>query len=232
MFESNWNRRRFLKVVGTAAATSGVSSKALGKQTAGVAIAVDPSDAVAAAKPAAWAAGQLAQALQARGIAVRRIATLQDAGAGNVCIVAAGAESAIARSILREAGTAAPAGPEALALTSLHSGGKHTLLACGSDARGLVYALTELAGIHTSWAGEYADDVEHLAAEVQALLSALGLVRRDSDGIWWFSPATGRWQAPGDKPDERPTRQKAETAPKATLAPEALWPDGSLGVDR
>jgi len=95
--------------------------------------------------------------------------------------------------------------------------------------------LTELAAIHTSWAGEYADDVEHLATEVQALLSALGLVRRDSDGIWWFSPATGRWQAPGDKPDERPARQKAEAggaAGKATPAPEALWPRGNLGDDR
>jgi hypothetical protein len=70
---------------------------------------------------------------------------------------------------------------------------------------------------------------------VQALLSALGLVRRDSDGIWWFSPAMGRWQAPRDEPDERPARQKADAggaAGKATPDIEALWPDGNLGDDR
>jgi len=147
MLESRWNRRRFLKVMGTAAAAAGVASNAIGQPAAAVAIAVDPADAVAATKPAAWAAEQLARALHARGVAVTRIAKPREAAAGSVCIVAAGAESDSARAMLRQAGVSVPAAPEALAIVNQHDGDKRTILACGRDARGLVYALTDLADV-------------------------------------------------------------------------------------
>ncbi|MFP5210818.1 MAG: twin-arginine translocation signal domain-containing protein [Acidobacteriota bacterium] len=145
MSESRWNRRRFLKVLGTAAAGAGVSSKAVGKQVTSVAIAVDPADAVAASRPAAWAVEQLAQALQARGVDAVRVAKPQDATEESLCLIAAGAESELARDMLREAGTAVPAAPESLGIANLRHGGDRSVLACGRDARGLTYALTELA---------------------------------------------------------------------------------------
>ncbi|MDE3149162.1 MAG: twin-arginine translocation signal domain-containing protein, partial [Acidobacteriota bacterium] len=145
MQESTWNRRRFLKTAGTAAVGAGVAVKDFGQPPATVYIAVDPADAVAATRPAAWAIEQLAQALQARGVAVTRVANPREATAGSVCIVVAGAESESACAMLRQAGVSVPAAPEALAIVNQHDGGKRTILACGRDARGLVYALTDLA---------------------------------------------------------------------------------------
>jgi hypothetical protein len=43
MFKSMWNRRRFLKLLGTTAATS-VSSDVFGKNAFEVSIVVDPTD--------------------------------------------------------------------------------------------------------------------------------------------------------------------------------------------
>lgn len=147
MSESRWNRRRFLKVLGTAAAGAGVSSKAIGKQVTRVAIAVDPADAVAATRPAAWAVERLAQTLRARGIDAVRVAKPQDATEESLCLIAAGAESELARDMLREAGTAVPAAPESLGIVNLRHGGDRRVLASGRDARGLTYALTELADV-------------------------------------------------------------------------------------
>jgi uncharacterized protein (TIGR02678 family) len=110
---------------------------------------------------------------------------------------------------------------------------------CGTDGPGpgwlglspdaVARRLTDLAVIHGGWASEYANHVEHLVAEVYALLSGLGLVRRDSNGLWWFSPVAGRWRAPPDEPNERPARQSAEATRAVTPDPETLWPDGRMG---
>ena len=124
---SDFSRRRFLKALGPAAALS-----AAGR---GVSIAIDPADAVASSGPVRWAAGELEAALAARGVAVRNCERASQAGPGDLCVVAAGAGSSAA------AGVRVAEVPEALALAP----GKGSLIACGRDARGLVYALLELA---------------------------------------------------------------------------------------
>ena len=146
MLESPWNRRRFLKVLGTAQATASATSKAFGKQGTGVSIVVDPADAVAATRPGQWAIEHLTQALKTRGVAVMQVSKLQDASAGSVFITAAGASSDTARRILRDAKLSVAAKPEALGIVNVshHARG---VLACGHDSRGLVYALTELADL-------------------------------------------------------------------------------------
>ena len=68
-----------------------------------------------------------------------------DAGSGEICIVASGAEAPAAKAALRGARLAAPESPESLALLGTRVSGRRALLACGADARGLVYALLELA---------------------------------------------------------------------------------------
>src|SRR5258708_40038852 len=103
LFESQLNRRRFLKVLGAAAAAASVSSKAFSEKAPTVSIMVDPSDDIAASQPAAWAIGYLAQALKARGITVTRAEKIEGTARGSVCIVAAGAGGNAARQMLREA---------------------------------------------------------------------------------------------------------------------------------
>jgi uncharacterized protein (TIGR02678 family) len=61
--------------------------------------------------------------------------------------------------------------------------------------------LATLAGAQVSgqggWRRELAENPTQLAQEVRQLLFSLDLVRfdvkRGSDAMWWFSPATGRW---------------------------------------
>src|SRR5262249_9545442 len=60
------------------------------------------------------------------------------------CLVAAGAKSALAAQVLRQSHST-PAAPEALAIAPGSLNQRRILLACGSDERGLVYALLELA---------------------------------------------------------------------------------------
>ena len=98
---------------------------------ASVALIVDPADAVAASSPARWAAGELRQALLDRGIAANQYESIRQASAKDLCVVASG--------------HGAPPSAEALALTPAKQAGHTVLTASGSDVRGLVYALLELA---------------------------------------------------------------------------------------
>lgn len=116
-----------------------------GAAASGVSIVVDPADAIASAGPARWAATELEQALTGKGIAVGRFERVAQAPAGDLCIVAAGSSAPIARTTLAGSRVALPATAEALALASGSADGKRVLLACGHDARGLSYALLELA---------------------------------------------------------------------------------------
>jgi hypothetical protein len=131
MDSSAFNRRQFLRT-----ATLGASASAglSGASARPVTIVLDPADPVAAAAASRWAAGELARALGARGVQARTVERVAQAGAGDLCIVASGN---------REGRTASV--PEALALGPAKIGGRDVLLAAGQDARGLVYALLELA---------------------------------------------------------------------------------------
>jgi hypothetical protein len=84
-----------------------------------------PPDPLAAAAPVRWAAGELQRALEESKVTVSRRETVAQAGTGELCIVAK-----------RVAGA-----PESLTLSRSGS----VLTAGCSDARGLVYALLELA---------------------------------------------------------------------------------------
>jgi hypothetical protein len=140
-----WDRRRFLKVLGTAAASASVSAKGFGEAEAAVSIVADSADEVADSGSGKWAAERLAQALQTRGITVSRASRLEDAK--GFAILAAGAANPVAARMMRELNISLPAAAEAFAFADASRGRKRALLACGHDARGLVYALTELADL-------------------------------------------------------------------------------------
>src|SRR5206468_10734205 len=87
------------------------------------------------------ALGQLRRALADRGVSVMQRERAAEAPAGSVCVVAASGAAPLAR----EACVALPDGPESLVLAPARVGERPVTLACGSDARGLSYALLELA---------------------------------------------------------------------------------------
>lgn len=142
---NHFNRRCFLKAAGLAAALGVVRADAAAGKAQGLSIVVDPGDAIAGTAPPQWAAKQLEESLVARGVAVRRCERLPQATTGDMCIVATGLDSQLARQFLKGAGASVPAVPEALGLVPGRTAGKQVLLACGYDARGLVYALLDLA---------------------------------------------------------------------------------------
>ena len=145
------NRREFL--IKTGAATAGcLVGSTLGNRASAaanpvdrirgaVAIVCDPSDKIVSAPPSQWAVEQLRQALLAQDFTVRVCKQLDEAAPGDLCIIATASASALAR----DAGVTSPVAPEVLTVVSGRLGQRETLIACGSDARGLVYALTEIA---------------------------------------------------------------------------------------
>ena len=124
------DRRTFLRQAGALAA----GPAALAQSRQPVAIVIDPAD------PAVWAADHLAAALTASGIRVSRCADISLAPAGSRVIAAGGPELA------RQAGVRLPGSPESLAIAPARLGNRAVTVACGSDRRGLAYALLELAG--------------------------------------------------------------------------------------
>jgi hypothetical protein len=141
------SRRDFLKT--TAAITAGAAANlfpgTLSASDGGrrVAIVLNPEDA--RQRPASWAATELRDALRGRGAAVEIYGALGQAPAGFDCVVATTAGSSAGKQALAASGLPIPNVPEAVALARGKLGNRRVLFACGSDVRGLVYALLELS---------------------------------------------------------------------------------------
>lgn len=166
------NRRRFLEAVGVATGFGMVGAGASWAAAQGVAIVVDSADAVAAEAPPQWAARELETALRARGVAVHRCERLSQAPAGDLCIIAAGVSAPGSRQLLQTANAGVAAIPEALGLVPGKASGRQVLLACGYDARGLVYALLDLA-----------DRVQHGIDPVAALNIPKPIIERPANAV-------------------------------------------------
>src|SRR6266481_6052158 len=140
------SRRSFLKSTAAAAlAVSGAGSasplfQAYGASTPRtVSIVTDPADPLVSQAPVQWAIGQLRAAVNARGIGVPQQG-LAGSPVSDECVVVAGRESALAQAVLESAAASLPDVPEAIGLVRGKAGRQAALLACGSDARGVVYA--------------------------------------------------------------------------------------------
>lgn len=138
-------RRDALKVAGLAGAglLTGTGITAGADDGRRVAIVADPADPVASSAPAQWAIGQLRDALSVHGVAARSCRQLNELEAGETCIVTGGARPL--RQVIEGSGRTPPKDPEALLLAPARMAEKAVVLACGNDARGLTYALLELA---------------------------------------------------------------------------------------
>jgi len=105
------------------------------------------------APPAAHGLSKLMAALQAKGIAAEKAATL-DAARGKVLIVAglASGSGPTAR-LLKDSNIPAPTGAEALVIRHSKWNAKPALVVCGSDPRGLMYAELDVAD-RIGWAAD------------------------------------------------------------------------------
>ncbi len=164
----NLNRRQFLRTAAgaTVAAAAGVPTLASDKQ--GVAIIVDPSDALASSAPARWAATELVKALTARGVSAAIYENAAKAPATHLRVFASGMTSPSAIVALKSARVRTSAVPEALALFQT----KDAVWACGYDPRGLSYALLELA-----------DRVQHSENTVASLAVPKPVIERPANTV-------------------------------------------------
>ena len=137
----DFNRRQFLRTAAGAAVAAAAGVPTLAGEKQGVAIIVDPSDTLASSPPARWAATELAHALTKRGVSAAIYENAAKAPATHFRILASGMSSPGAVAALMSARAQTHAVPEALALCETKDG----VWACGHDARGLTYALLELA---------------------------------------------------------------------------------------
>ncbi len=130
---------------GTQRSTAGGGpGKAKVNRASSVFIACDPLDPVVFSPPAQWSIELLQASLLAKGIGSEIGQRADQSPPGAMCIVASGASASAAREVLSQTGVSVSDSPESLGLVPGAASGRPVLLACGSDTRGLVYAILEL----------------------------------------------------------------------------------------
>src|SRR6266567_150712 len=159
---SRIGRRDFLRSAGAIGAL-GVGSGFAGRA---VSIVNDPSDPVAGAGPAQWALGELEASLSAHGITVRRYPRIDNAAlAADLWIVAGGADRAPRPTVVADV-------PESLVIAPALLNGRNVVFACGRDARGLTYAVLELA-----------DRVQNASDPIAALAITKAIVEQPANKV-------------------------------------------------
>jgi len=136
----NLTRRQFIAVSSCAAALSWAPLKRTKRNR--VALIIDANDSVANTPSVSWALNELEQTLKKWDIEVDKLEKLSQAAPGQFSIVASGPQLNTTQALLRRSRVAVPNVSESLALVPTN---KNLLLACGSDSRGLIYALLDLS---------------------------------------------------------------------------------------
>jgi hypothetical protein len=140
------SRREFLEVgaMSLGAATIGFASTVPLSPGMTVAFVRDPLDPIASGPSVTWALQTLGTALEKHGFRVRPLNSITQLTARDFGIVVAGNHSFFRMPILGKDSAQTLKSAEALALVPTTHGQTPLLVALGSDARGLVYALLEL----------------------------------------------------------------------------------------
>ena len=169
------SRREFLRQSALAAGSTGLFGNRRG-QAAGagahVTLVVPSDDRVAAAPQARWALEELRLALGRRGLAVTDVPFAGALPRSGQVVVVANSDGPAASAIFEAAGVRPIPEAEALALVGGERQGSPFLLASGHDARGLMYAVLELA-----------DRVEHAEDPLRALEQTGPIVERPFNPI-------------------------------------------------
>jgi hypothetical protein len=166
------DRREFLRRAGIAGGALACGALAEAQPPSAVSLILNPTDAVASAAPAVWALQELDRALADAGVKVSRRERLEEAPANDFCVLVSGIQAPVAAAALKAANVIAPDEPESLVLLTAKVAARQVLLVCGSDARGLVYALLELA-----------DRARHQSGSRGPLWVGLPLVERPANEV-------------------------------------------------
>ena len=183
------NRREFIGLTGSLAALPLLPFGNTKRRQ--ITLVVDPNDSVANAAPVQWALRELEQSLSRFNLEVRKAETLPKSGNADLVIVSAGTQSTAAKQILKRSGVVVSSVPESLALVPAKD---NVLLACGSDARGLVYALLELSDRlnNTTISAFPSEDFFRLSSPISeqpanSIRSVLRLFASDVEDKPWFN---------------------------------------------
>lgn len=169
------SRRAFLKQTAMAAATAASAGPltALGTEAGGAIVIVPVEGEVAVAQPPVqWAIEHLRSVLAGRGLQAHLERSFDAVPKGSLCVLVGTPGSASVRSVLDQARVTLPQTPESLALAHGKINGKQVLLAAGSDFRGLMYAVLELA-----------DRVIFAPNPIQELDRTTGLMQRPANKV-------------------------------------------------
>lgn len=109
-----------------------------------------------ATKPVRHGLAKLDEALRARGATVRQVASLEKADGGMVLVAGIASGEDEVTKLLADLNLSPPAIPESLLIRRLEREGKPMILLAGADARGLMYALLDVAD-RVGWATSAAD---------------------------------------------------------------------------
>ena len=149
-----------------------------------------PGDQLAIQPPVLWALGELEAALAEHGVSIRYGESAEQVSPDEACIVIAGRESEQAQTIFGIAGVSVPDDAEALGLIPGKLNNQDVLLVCGSDVRGLVYAMLELTDqvIHTeNLANVLAPKTPVIEKPVTPIRSIARLFTSDVEDKSWFN---------------------------------------------
>jgi hypothetical protein len=166
-------RRDFLRAgLAGGAVLSGLPVLARRAGDGSVALIVAPDDTVASSAPGQWAIGELRSALSGAGVRILDLRDPRDAPADALCIVAGAADGRLVQTALAGTRVTRPDAPESLALATVRLSGRPVTVACGCDARGFAYALSELA-----------DRVRHAPRPEAALRVETPIGERPANGV-------------------------------------------------
>src|ERR1051325_11062794 len=142
MKDNNLSRRNFLQVAALTVGALSAGPNAIGQvKSASVALVANPNDPLVSSPSVTWALRELEVALTQKEVRVQRVRSLDQAGAGDfyINIMDSAADK------LPLLGIPFPKTQESNALAAFQHKGRPSLFVAGSDARGLMYAVLELA---------------------------------------------------------------------------------------
>ena len=143
--ENPIHRREFFRRTGLAGAALSCGTPAEAQAPKSGSLVVNAADDIASGPAALWAAQELQKALADSGTVTTRRQRAEDAPPDEFCVLLTGTRAPVAAAAMKAAGVIAPDEPESLVLLTTKTAARQALLVSGSDARGLVYALLELA---------------------------------------------------------------------------------------
>jgi hypothetical protein len=143
---ANW-QRRFLPMPGFAGLLLACAPLAVADAVPTVSLVVDDSSA----KPIQHGIGKLKLALQQKGMSSEETASLQAVNGTSVVVAGLTTGSGQAARLISELRLTPNTQPESLLIRKFHREGKSVVLVAGADARGLMYALLDVAD-RVGWA--------------------------------------------------------------------------------